>query len=279
VKKEFRNWLVVLFVLCFVATGCASSGAGAGGEGGPAPDATAAAEPMVDRDAVGENGLLTPSAILARYVDAVGGEDALRSHTSVTVKGVFGISAMGMEGDSVVYLQAPDHMVQLIELPGMGTMNVGYNGEIGWSDNPMTGPSLMEGDLLVVTREQANFYAPLEYDSMYPTQETVELTEFNDQSAYKVRVVNASDNEMFHFFSEDSGLLIGIEGEQPGPMGNSEVSIRIGEYADFDGVLQPKSTIIETQGMEISQTVKEVIWDSVPEDAFAVPASIQALVE
>ena len=278
-KKEVRNWLVVLFVLGFVAAGCASSGGGAGGDTSAAPDVAAAAEPTVDRDAVGENGLLTPSAIVARYVDAVGGEDALRSHSSVTVKGVFGISAMGMEGDLIAYLEAPDKMVQLIELPGMGTMNTGYNGEIGWSDNPMTGPSLLEGDLLAVTKEQANFYAPLEYDSTYPTQETVELTEFNGESAYKVRVVNASDNEMLHYFSEESGLLIGIEGEQPGPMGNAEVSIRIGEYEDFDGVLQAKSTIIETQGMEISQTLKEVIWDSIPEDAYAVPASIQALVD
>ena len=275
-KKEYRNWLVVLFVLGFVAVGCASSG---GGGGSAAPDVEAPAEPTVDRDAVGENGLLTPSAIVARYVDAVGGEDALRSHTSATIKGTFGISAMGMEGDLTVYLEAPNKMVQQIELAGMGTMNNGYNGEIGWSDNPMTGPSLLEGDMLEQTKEQANFYAPLEYDSTYPTQETLELTEFNGESAYKVRVVNASDHEMLHFFSEESGLLIGMEGELASEMGTSEATIRLGDYEDFGGVLQPKSTITEVMGMEISQTVKEVIWDTVPEDAFAMPASIQALVE
>ena len=35
----------------------------------------------------------------------------------------------------------------------------------------------------------------------------------------------------------------------------------------------------EGEGMEISQAVREGSWDSVPEDAFAVPASSQALVE
>ena len=147
-KKEYRNWLVVLLVLALVAAGCASSG---GGGGSAAPDVESPAEPTVDRDAVGENGLLTPSAIVARYVDAVGGEEALRSHTSATLKGTFGISAMGMEGDLTVYLEAPNKMVQLIELAGMGEMNVGYNGEIGWSDNPMTGPTLLDGALLEPT--------------------------------------------------------------------------------------------------------------------------------
>lgn len=46
-----------------------------------------------------------PSAeeIRARHIDAVGGEKALRAHTSRTVKGTFEMPAMGMSGPTTSY--------------------------------------------------------------------------------------------------------------------------------------------------------------------------------
>ena len=276
--KEYRNYMYVLLALALVTVGCASGGAG---------DATAAADtapaapvaPPPDLDAVGANGLLTPQAIVGRFINAVGGEETLRSHTSMTVKGVFAISAMGMEGDLVLYAAAPDKAVTSIELGGMGSLSQGYNGQVGWSDNPMTGPALLDGDLLAQMKEQANFYGPLAYEEIYPEQETLELTEFNGESAYKVRMVNAGGREQFFFFSEESAFLIGQNGIQASDMGEAEVTVKLGDYADFGGQMTAKSTVIETQGMELSQTTTEIMWDSVPADAFVPPASIQALIE
>ena len=51
--------------------------------------------PSVDLDETGANGLLTPSAIFGRYVQALGGEDVLRSHTSRRQFGTFTITGFG----------------------------------------------------------------------------------------------------------------------------------------------------------------------------------------
>ena len=206
VKTSKLQALLLSLLLLATLFGCASAGTGT-----VAPDAEPAEEaaPEVDRNEVGENGLLTPAAILARFTDATGGEEAWRSHTSSTAKGKFILSAMGLEGDMVVYSAAPNKVSVLIEMAGMGSMNQGYNGEAGWSENPMTGPSLLEGAQLDQMAEQANFYGPLTYDEIYPTQETLELTEFNGESAYKVRLLNAAGRETLQYFSEESGLLIG----------------------------------------------------------------------
>ena len=75
-----------------------------------------------------------------------------------------------------MYAAAPDKMVMNIET-GMGAMNQGYNGEIGWSDNPMTGAQLLDGDQLAGMKLQADFYAPLNYSKHFTAMETLEETD------------------------------------------------------------------------------------------------------
>lgn len=275
-KSKLQNLWLPLVVLSFFC-GCASGGAMDEVAAGVMPAAEAATG--ADRDEVGGNGLLTPAAILARFADAVGGEEAMRSHTSSTVRGTFSIPSMGMEGELVQYAAAPDKIVVIIEMAGMGTINQGYNGTIGWSDNPMTGAALLEGDLLAQIKEQSAFYGPLDFDELFPTQETVELAEFNGEDTYKLRLVNESGRETFFFFSEASGLLVGMNGIQSSEMGEAEVTTRIGDYRDFGGVLAATTNKAEMMGMEIVQTITELTWDDVADDAFEPPDSIKALLE
>lgn len=261
-------WGAALGALALFTSGCTTTGA--------AREDVTPAEPRVEvRDEVGENGLLTPRAILTRYVDALGGEEALRAHRSSTTRGKMIIAAMGMEGDMTIHAAAPDKMVMEIET-GMGSMNQGYNGEIGWSDNPMTGAQILQGGQLVQMKQQADFYLPLNYDAHFSQMETVEETTFNGQETYKVRLLGADDRESFHYFSQDSALLVGMEGRQDGPMGESDVTIMLGDYMDFGGVKTPTTTMLQVSGMEIEQKVETVTFDDVAAGAFEPPDSVQA---
>ena len=274
-----RNTLQALIALSVVALslfGCASGGGG--GASSAAAD-VAPAEPEVDiKDEVGENGLLSPAAILARYVDVLGGEEALRANESATVKGKMFIDAMGIEGDVTIYAAAPDRFVMNIDTP-MGAMNQGYNGEVGWSDNPMTGPSVLDGAELAEAKNQADFYGELTYADRYSSMETVELTEFAGESAYKLKLTGAEGKETTQYFSEASSLLLGQEAVQAGPMGESEVTITFSDYQEFGGRKRAGTTTILTSGMEIRQTVSEVTYDDVEDSSFEPPASIKGMLE
>src|SRR5262245_47000153 len=97
--------LATLCVAVLVLGGCASTKGGGGGAAkAPAtakPSSAPSSAPAKKADVkneVGTNGLPTPNALLARYVDAVGGEATLKKHQSSTRKGKMSIAAMGMEG-------------------------------------------------------------------------------------------------------------------------------------------------------------------------------------
>jgi hypothetical protein len=275
-RNTIASTLATLGLAILVLGGCASTKGGGGGAS-PAPDVSApAAKKASARDEVGANGLPTPAALLARYVDAIGGEKALRQHQSSTRKGKMAIAAMGMEGSTTTRAAAPDKIAMNIET-GMGAMNQGYNGEIGWSDNPMTGAQVLDGDQLATMKQQADYYMPLNYPKHFSTMETVEETDFGGTPAYKVRVVNSTGREASHYFAKDSGLLLGIQGIQAGPMGESEVKISFQEYKDFGGVKMPAKTMLDVAGMQIEQTVETVTFDDVEATAFEPPEAVKAL--
>jgi hypothetical protein len=277
--RPYRNLIGMTLVLCvalLVLGGCASTKGGDGGTAAPAKDSAPPAKKADVKSEVGANGLPTPAALLARYIDAIGGESALRKHQSSTRKGKMSIAAMGMEGQTTIKAAAPDKMVMNIET-GMGAMNQGYNGVIGWSDNPMTGAQLLDGDQLATMKLQADFFGPLNYSKHFTTMETVEETTFNGQAAYKVKLVTTTGRDTFQYFAKDGALLLGSEGVQSGPMGESEVKTTFSDYKDFGGSKIPGKVTIDVAGMQIEQTTETVTFDDVDAAAFEPPAAVAAL--
>lgn len=268
-----RIALLALVVLTLGTIGCASTGAG-GGADAPA----AAAKPDYTQE-IGENGLPTPRALVARFIEAIGGEEALRSGEYATITGKMRMPAMGMEGSMTLYTKAPNMMNMQIDLGGFGSMNTGYNGEHGWSDSPMTGPQLLEGQMLTEVQRQADFYSELNYDENYPTQETLEEVEWEGSTAYKVRLADADGNETTQYFDKESSLLVGTEGKQTSEMGEMEVTTVLSDYQEFGPVKAPTKTVLKMMGMEIEQSVESVSFDPIDDAKFAPPEAIQKLID
>ena len=221
----------------------------------------------------------SPEEIRARYIEAVGGEEALRAHTSRTVKGTFEMPAMGMSGPTTSYAAAPDKAITRTELPGMGETVQAYNGEIGWVENPMQGSQVLDGQMLAAAKREARFYAALEHAELFSEQTTVGETEWDGQAAYQVDVVDPDGVESSQYFAKETGLLIGAETTQASDMGTMEVTVTIGGYKEFGGVLMATSTTMNmvSMGVEIIQTIESVTFDDVDPSVFEPSDAINAL--
>ncbi len=273
--KSLKNLLFLIIAAALLAAGCATGGSG---DAAAPAKAAAAAKPDFTQE-MGENGLPTPRALLARFIEATGGEDTLRAGQSSTAKGKFMMPAMGMEGDLVLKAKAPNKMVMDIDLGGFGAMNTGFNGTHGWSDNPMAGPQLLEGPMLAELKKQADFFAVFNYDETYPTQETLEQVDFEGMQAYKVRLVDTEGNEATQYFDVETSFMVGTVGTQVSEMGEMEVTTVIGDYKAFGPIKVPTMTTLKMMGMEIQQTVSEINFDPIDDSAFTPPASIQKLID
>ncbi len=215
--------------------------------------------------------------IVARFVEAMGGEEAIRAHSSATIKAAFDLPAMGVSGDTTIYTMAPDKYFESTNMAGFGETLQVYNGEIGWAEDPMQGTRLLDGRMLKDAARNARFYAELEYDEIYPGQQAAGETEWNGQAAYQLDLVDTDGNESSHYFAKDTGLLIGIETTQTSEMGTVDVTISSSDYKEFGGLMAPSRVAISFMGMEMTQTIESVTYDDVDESVFEPSDSIKAL--
>lgn len=262
-----RTALVLLAVV--------SAGA-AGAQPAPAPPPIQAAPPA--EQAPTPPGLPTAEAILQKYRDAIGGEAAIRKHTSRRFKGTFAIPAQGMKGDLTVTAMAPNLMTVVVTLPGLGELRRGFDGKVAWSVDPAIGPRLLEGREANEFKHSADFYDDLHEASKFKSITVVGKGPFEGQECYEVKLVRDSGFEYTEYFSVATGLIVGGKLKASSQMGEVPVTTVSGEYKAFDGVLVPTVTKQKMMGLEQVVTIASVSFDPVDPSEFALPPAIQSLV-
>ena len=217
--------------------------------------------------------------VIDRYVEAVGGREAIARQKFRSMEAEMSMPAIGMTMPMKMVMAAPNRIVTTAEMPGAGTMRSGYDGSVGWQVNPMTGPSLMSGAELEQTAQMADFYSPLNYDRLYRSMETTERTELNGRPCYRVKLTTASGRESWQCFDTETGLMVASGGKQESQMGSMEVTSLFFDYKEFDGIRMATRSTTKMMGQDMTMTVKSVSHAPVDASAFALPAEIQALAQ
>ncbi len=222
-----------------------------------------------------------PSAdeLMVRFVESIGGAEAVASHTSRLVAGTFAVPAQGLSGSVEVYAAAPDRQFSRIEIGGVGVIRNGYDGEVGWMIHPAMGALTLDGRALDQTRQQADFYAPLHTDLYVTSRETIEEADFEGRATYKVKVTTTWEEEYFEFYDIETGRLSGTIRSRSTPMGDIESTNLLLDYRELDGYWVPMKTVTRALGVEQVFTFERIEFDAVDDAVFELPVEIQALIE
>jgi hypothetical protein len=221
-----------------------------------------------------------PSAteILQRNVEARGGEAAIRRHRHVTWKGKFEMVGMGIEGTVLLHASAPNLFHVAIDASGVGLISQGFDGTVGWADNPMTGPTVNTGKELEMTKIQSDFYADLNTAEYFSKIEVVGRETYAGEPSYKVAFTTKSGIELFTYYSVATGLMVGTNGNFPTPMGDVFVETETGEFKEFDGVLYPTRSVQKVMGAEQVLTHSEPDFGEIDPALYALPEAVKTLV-
>jgi hypothetical protein len=163
----------------------------------------------------------------------------------------------------------------------MGEMQQGFNGEIGWDNNPMQGPRLAEGEELANRKESASFAENFGiFDAeKFTSMEVVEKTQFAGEEAYKVKMVRKTGRPSNEYFSVASGLRIGSQSTAVSPMGEIEINAVMSDYKQFGAVKMATKMAQSQAGNDITMTFTDITFNAVKDDAFALPEAVKALVK
>jgi hypothetical protein len=226
-------------------------------------------------------GLPKPDELYAKYIEATGGEEAIRRHSSRKVGGRWLMPTMGIEGRFRMYTSAPTNMLMVLDAPGMGEIRTGYNGEVGWTAGDVTGTMLMEEKELADLKIDADFFYPLTYRKHFTELKTVEKKEFEGKECYHVRGTRRTGDEVSIHFDAESGLLIGSSGVRRSEHGAINIVSIFSNYEVIDGVNTPRLMRMNMPDLGIVQHfhMDEVSYGDVDPSVFETPASIQRLID
>ncbi len=214
--------------------------------------------------------------LIAKYVAAVGGADAFKKYKTVRVKAALDIPAQGMSGTLVILSRLPNETLMKIEIPGIGEMKQGTNGEVAWFSNPMQGSRVLSGKEAESLTEGPDPMNYLRLSSSITGSETVEKATYDGKECYKVKHTYKSGRTTMDCFGVSDGLIVATIAKQTGPMGEIEQTTLLSAYKDFNGMKRPTTMVIEAQGMQQVLTISDVTYDDVQDAEMTLPADIQA---
>jgi photosynthetic reaction center cytochrome c subunit len=235
-----------------------SGGAPAGGPGGPGgpmrPPALPAGATLIDK-----------------YVQALGGADAVNKITSRAEKGT--ISAFGGKFPIEVYAKAPDKRMSVMHMP-QGESITAFDGQTGWLAFGNRPPHQMFAPEAEGAKLDADLHFATDIKQLYNRFRVFPPEKVGDADAYPVLARAEGKPPLRLYFDKDSGLLVRLIRYQDTPLGMNPVQIDYADYRDAGGVKVPYRWTLARPGGRFTIQV-ESVEENVPVDdsKFAMPAA------
>lgn len=245
-----------------------------------APSSTAAERARQSSDsktAADEQPFVSAKAVIAKFVQVIGGAEAFGRIKSQHVTGKVSMPAQGIEGDMEVFASRPDKLILNITIPGVGVMKQGYDGDVAWSVNALTGPMILEGKMLEQFKEQADFDAVLHRESNYKSLEVLGSETFFGKTCHKLKTVRHSGSVTTEFYDKASGFLLGSIAVQESSMGAMVVTNILSDYKKFGEVMFATKITQKAGPLEQIITISTLKVNEVPDAAFDLPEEIKTL--
>jgi len=225
----------------------------------------------------GAGALPDPRQLIDRHLEASGGADAIRDSGDGSAKMSIVVAENGMRGDLQLYTRGRD-LVMNMTMAGM-EIRTGMVGDIAWSIDPMLGPRLLEGKELEEQRRNVDPDVVTFADSAIESMQTVALADSEGRPCHRVEILWKSGDETATCFGLDDGLALYSESTSVSPMGEMRQVIHLYDYKTMGKVLVASRMRSSTMGMTQVMTIEDYRMGTPPDEVFALPPAIQALLD
>jgi photosynthetic reaction center cytochrome c subunit len=228
-----------------------------------------------------------PSAdeILDKYIQALGGEAAIRKVTSRSITatltiptGPGGTTEAPARGE--IFQKAPNLRLNVTNT-GKATIEDGFDGTVAWTENArgVVNPAAQLAQ--PVYQRSADFYEPLNIKKEYTKLEVTAVEKVNDHDAYAVVGMLPDDTPETLYFDTQTGFLLRKITSLPTVVGRSPFEVEYDDYRDTGSGVKIPFVVRSIPGVPLGATASratiriEKVQDNAPlEDSkFVKPES------
>ncbi len=209
--------------------------------------------------------LPTVEQLLERYVQAVGGREAIEKVTSRVLKG----SRVGADGVLVpeeIYSKAPNKLLVITSYPKQ-VFRTGFNGSQGWARSNETARDL-PAEMLAQVRREAEFYKETRLKDLYSKLAVVGRALVGEREAFVVEATpteGGSPEKLY--FDVQTGLLVRKYSEAKTVLGQFPTETDYEDYREVDGVKLPFTIRWSIPGRSWGRKITEVKQNVTVDDA------------
>src|SRR5258708_40077380 len=132
-----------------------------------------------------DEALPSVETVINHWLAATGGKAAWEARHSVVEHATIDFAKQGLKGSLIIYEAAPDKYLGVTELPGIGKIATGSNGEVAWENSALQGARIKQGVERADALREGAFNAPLYWQKLYVKAETAGAAAVEGHARYQ----------------------------------------------------------------------------------------------
>jgi hypothetical protein len=210
--------------------------------------------------------------IVERYVKAIGGREPLKKNKSRYQAATVELLPMGVKGNVESFSRSDDRLLIKTSLAGIGDILLGFDGQKGWTTNPIQGGRVLEGKELLQTKRMATFAREVSFDRLYTSMRVRGVEAVGERKAYVIVASAEGLPDDILYFDPETGLMLRSDTVTITPEGEQPSSSFYEDYRDVEGSKIPHKVRAKTPAFEIITVITDTKYNVPIDDArFAQP--------
>jgi len=226
--------------------------------------------------------LIAADDLLAKMIQAYGGEANLRKHKSSVTDIEIDMESQGVTGYGVVKAKAPNFSASEMTITALdkkiGSIVSYFNGNAGGEMMTFGPEEIYTGKRLEDIKAGSDFYDVLDWKKNYPNITVKRIAKVGDEDAYVVEKRSEKGSPITDYVSTKTFLLLKRESVIHSDTTGVDIpqTEMFSDYRNVDGVLVAfKSTSSNIANGDVVVRVKEVKFDvELPDTSFSKPAKL-----
>jgi hypothetical protein len=216
-------------------------------------------------------------SLLLRFIEASGGAAAYEKAKTVEMNGTIEIEGRNISG-KISIVEAGEKSSTVMELPGIGRMEQGFDGETAWEMSALQGPRIIEGEEKSAMKHASTFALITSWREQYKSVQTVGTESVNGSPAWKVEMTPQEGRPETFYFDKQSALLVRMSATVASPLGDIPADMTVSDYRALDGIQTPFTMTQTAMGQSIAMHFDKIEYNAqIPGDQFEPPAGVKAL--
>jgi len=199
----------------------------------------------------------TAQQVLDRMVQATGMAQAAKIRT-IQMTGTVQYTAQGIQGRYEAYYKFPNKFLLKLTVQGIGEIQQGYDGKVGWEKNPLTGLRELQGAELAQIRMSAETGGQNDIRKTLRNPKLVGEEKVGNRNAYVITAQSTTGSPVKVYIDTQRFLTLRMDMEAATPQGKLNISTYFEDYRKVDGIMYPFITRQSMAGVEAVTKVERI---------------------